>query len=812
LAAFAEAPVALAAALAAQRVIGTEAWELPEPPRVRMALHTGSVESRNGEYVGPVLNRAARVLAAGHGGQVLLSLATEQLVREHLPPETTLRDLGTHRLKDLSLPEQIFQVAVPDLPASFPALNTLDARHTNLPAQPTALIGREQEVVAVATLLRRSNVRLVTLTGPGGVGKTRLSLQAAAELVDDFAHGVYFVDLAPIREPSLVTSAIAATLRVRESGGQPLLAALKDYLRDKRLLLLLDNFEHLLDAASLVAELLAAAAQLKVLVTSREVLHLRGEKEVSVQPLALPNPAQLPPLEQLSQYAAVALFVERALDARPDFVLTNAHAPAVAEICARLDGLPLAIELAAVRLKLFTPEALLERLSSRLPVLTGGARDLPMRQQTMRATIAWSYDLLTDAEQALFRRLGVFVGGCTPEAIDAVCSFAGDASLGVQPEVAALVDKSLLRQIAMPEGETRFSPLETIREYAQEQLDASGEAQQMHLRHARYYLALSQQGVSDHIEFVGSWVHRLDREYDNLHAALVWSRRSASDAALALQLSGALIPLWRHRGFYRDAIAALEQALNQPRAGSSSVAIDGLEQIHRYMRRTLANLLAGTGNFSAAHIQFEQLLLRAREQGDTQLAGYMCERLGWLAREQGDSTTAWRWMTESLTIFRELGDARAIAGTLVSMAGIAIVEEDAGQVELLLAESRALAEHAAPDIYAWTLNHLGNAAQLRGDYTRAAQLHRDSLAVFPSDYHAGVRSAYHSLGESVLGLGQLEEAARWLRQGLALSRRLNARDTIAWCLAGLGSAAALNKEPERAARLWGAAEQLRQTI
>ncbi len=377
-----------------------------------------------------------------------------------------------------------FQVAVPDLPASFPALNTLDARHTNLPAQLTALIGREQEVVAVATLLRRSNVRLVTLTGPGGVGKTRLSLQAAAELVDDFAHGVYFVDLAPIREPNLVTSAIAATLRVRESGGQPLLAALKDYLRDKRLLLLLDNFEQVIDAAPVVAELLAAAAQLKVLVTSREVLHLRGEKEVSVQPLALPNPAQLPALEQLSQYAAVALFIERALDARPDFVLTNAHAPAVAEICARLDGLPLAIELAAARLKLFTPEALLARLGQRLPFLTGGPRDLPARQQTLRSTIDWSYELLDEDEQALFRRLGVFVGGCTLEAIDAVCTFADDASLGVQPEVAALVDKSLLRRIGMPDGETRFGLLETIRKYALERLMASEEAEQLRRRHA----------------------------------------------------------------------------------------------------------------------------------------------------------------------------------------------------------------------------------------------------------------------------------------------------------------------------------------
>src|SRR6266540_2097664 len=276
---------------------------------------------------------------ARHGGQVLLSLATEQLVREHLPPDAALRDLGTHRLKDLSLVEQIFQLVAPDLPATFPALNSLYARRTNLPAQPTAFIGREQDVAAIAALLRRTDVRLVTLTGPGGIGKTRLSLQLAAELIDDFPDGVYFVDLAPIREPTLVISAIVQTLGLREAGNQPLLAQLKEYLRDKRMLLLLDNFEQVLEAAPPLAELLSTASRLKLLVTSRENLHLRGEKDVVVAPLALPDRAALPPLDQLSHYAAVALFIQRALDARSDFQVTNANAAAVAEICYQLDGL-----------------------------------------------------------------------------------------------------------------------------------------------------------------------------------------------------------------------------------------------------------------------------------------------------------------------------------------------------------------------------------------------------------------------------------------------------------------------------------------
>jgi class 3 adenylate cyclase len=355
-AAFVRVLDALAAALEAQRALQTEPWGATGALHVRMALHTGAAEARDTDYVGPPLNRVARLCDAGHGGQVLLSLATEELVREQLPPEVALRDLGTHRLKDLTLPEQIFQVVCADLPAEFPPLTTLDPRQTNLPIQPTPLIGRERNVATVQELLR-GDARLVTLTGPGGTGKTRVALQVAVELLDEFRDGVWFVDLAPINDPTLVAAAIAHTLEVREAGSQALLDTLKAYLYTKQLLLLLDNFEHLLDAAPLVAELLTVAPHLKVLVSSRAVLHLRGEHEYGVPPLTLPDPHHLPPLERLSQYEAVQLFIDRAQAVQATFAVTNDNAAAIAEICVQLDGLPLAIELAAARIKLFPPVA-----------------------------------------------------------------------------------------------------------------------------------------------------------------------------------------------------------------------------------------------------------------------------------------------------------------------------------------------------------------------------------------------------------------------------------------------------------------------
>ena len=417
---------ALTAALAAQRALQAEAWGAIGPLRVRMALHTGVVEERDGDYFGLPLSRVARLLAAGHGGQILLSLATEELVREQLPPEVALRDLGVHRLKDLSLPEQIFQLVAPDLPSSFPPLQTLDAHRTNLPAQPTPLIGREREIAAMAALLRRADVRLVTLTGPGGTGKTRLALQVAAELLDDFADGVYFVNLAPISDPSLVATTIAQTLGVAEVASRPVEESLHAYLRAKQMLLLLDNFEQVLDAAPLVAELLAAAPGLKVLVTSRAVLHLYGEHEFAVPPLALPpttdnddrRPTTMPPINATQSRSTMRCGCSSSArrQSRPTSRSRTRTRRRWPRSATGWMGCRWRSSWRRRGSSCSRPRRCWHGWNSRLQLLTGGPRDLPARQQTLRNTIDWSYNLLDAGEQTLFRRLGVFVGGCTLEA------------------------------------------------------------------------------------------------------------------------------------------------------------------------------------------------------------------------------------------------------------------------------------------------------------------------------------------------------------------------------------------------------------
>jgi predicted ATPase/class 3 adenylate cyclase len=491
--AFTRATDAVAAAAAIQRALAEHAWPQGVSVRVRIGLHTGEPKLTADGYIGIDVHHVAHIMSAGHGGQILLSATTRQLVEQHLPVGTSLQDLGEHRLKDLQRPGHLFQVSLQDLPTTFPPLKTLNTHRTNLPIQPTPFIGREKEVAAVTQLLQRPDVRLITLTGTGGVGKTRLGLHVAAEVCDDFADGVFIVALAPVNDPTQVIPAIAQTLTISEASERPLFTLLQAFLKEKQVLLLLDNFEQVSDAAVMLAELLAACQGLKIMVTSREGLHVRAEREFVVHPLSVPILKHLPDLKALSHYDAVTLFIERAQVMKPDFSVTNANAPAVAAICAHLDGLPIAIELAAARVKHFSPQTLLARLEQGLSVISGGSRDLPARQQTLRGTIAWSYDLLPPDEQKLFRHLAVFVDGWNLEAAEAICMARGGLAEDMLEGMAELLDKSLLRQEEQAAGETRFWMLQTLREFGLEQLKSNGELESTREAHAEYYLQLAEE-------------------------------------------------------------------------------------------------------------------------------------------------------------------------------------------------------------------------------------------------------------------------------------------------------------------------------
>src|SRR5215203_4806389 len=568
--AFRTAPDALETSLFAQRtLLSEEGWpEETGPLRVRMALHAGSTEERDCDYFGPPVDRVARLLSAAHGAQVLLSLTAQELVRDQLPAGAAVMNLGEHRLKDLFRPERVFQLVAPGLPSEFPPLRTLESHPNNLPLQPTPLVGREREVEEISERLRSEQVHLLTLTGPGGTGKTRLALQAAADLLEEFEDGVFFVALATITDPELVPSTIAGPLGVKESAEQPLLETLKSFLQQKHLLLLLDNFEQVLEAAPLVGELVAADPKLKILATSRIPLRLYGEQEYMVPPLALPDPRVLPPLEVLAQYEAVRLFVERARAVKPDFEVTNESAPAVAEICARLDGLPLAIELAAARTKLLPPQALLSRLSNRLQLLKGGARNLPARQQTLRGTISWSYNLLNEEEKTLFWRLSVFSGGSTLEAIEEICDPEGD--IDVLEGVDSLVEKSLLRQEEGVGEEPRFVMLETVHEYAREKLEESGEAEKIKRAHAEHFLAMAEEANAElRGPEAAKGLERLEVEHDNMRAALSWAI-GRQKVELGLRLAGALWRFWSVRGHYGEGRRWLEGALVAGGRGSTA--------------------------------------------------------------------------------------------------------------------------------------------------------------------------------------------------------------------------------------------------
>jgi predicted ATPase/serine/threonine protein kinase/DNA-binding NarL/FixJ family response regulator len=724
-----------------------------------------------------------------------------------------------------------------------------------VPTSLTSFIGRQQDVATICALLMRPEVRLLTLTGPGGIGKTRLSLQVAAELAEQFADGVVFVNLAPLSDAEQVVPTIAQALGVREQGNRPLLDRLQDSLRDRQLLLLLDNFEQVLTAAVPVAELLAACPRLKIMVTSRVVLHVQAEREWAVSPLALPTPKELPNLEALSQCEAVALFIERAQAVRSDFALTAENAPAIAAICQQVDGLPLAIELAAGRSKLFSPQALLTRLENRLKLLVGGARDLPLRQQTLRGTIVWSYDLLDKDEKTLFRRLAVFVGGCTLEAAAAVCNALGDLEEDVLDGVARLVDKSLLRQEAQADGEPRLLLLETIREYALERLKASGETEVVRRQHALFFLAMAEEAQPKlHGPNQAAWVERLELEHDNLRAALNWALEEVADKQarerreVALRLSAALVAFWRRHGHYREGRTFLERALAQSEGASASLRAKVLG--------ATAYVAYRQGNLDRAEVLARQRLALDRELGDTRGIANCFFLLGTVAWMRGKIVEAITLSEERIRLMRPIGQPGEVANALFQLAWLVSVHGEYTRGQALFEEALVLFRKAGNELMVGAIlfesaewlfwSTLGDAATIRqrlqqgqalitkvgdplwsamsswlavlvalseGETARAFSLIKESLAIFREmDSRWHLARTLHILGRVEAQQGELTAARNSYQESLALCRQLGEKWIIPFNLEGLASIVAAQGELRWAAQLWGAAEALREGI
>ena len=717
--AFQSAPRAVAAAVAAQRALAGHRFRAGAEVRVRMGLHTGegrpAAAEAGADYVGIDVHRAARIAAAAHGGQILVSETTRGLVSDSLPGGVSLQDLGSHRLKDFAGTQRIHQLVIEGLRADFPPLKTLDRAPNNLPQQLTTFVGRDQ--VDQAAALLRDGVRLLTLTGPGGTGKTRLSIEVAGELGEVFPDGIYWVPLAAITDTGLVAPAIATSLGIHDAGTRPVAERVAEHLRDRTALLVLDNFEQLLPAAALVGDLLRAAPRLRVIASSRSPLRVYGEQEFPVPPLTLPDLGAGP--DVLAQSEAVRLFVERAIAIKPDFRVTAANARPIAEICARLDGLPLAIELAAARVKILPPEAILQRLGHTLDLLSSGSRDLPDRQRTLRGAIQWSYDLLEEPTRVLFARLAAFAGGAWLPEIEAVCGPDSD----VFEDLSTLVDQSLLRQRDI-DGEPRFVMLVTIREYALERLDATGEADAIRRRHAEAYLDVARRTQP---ELTGPrqrvLLDRLERDHDNLRAAMEWG--IAHEPSIAMRLVGSLWRFWHMRGHLDEAenvarrVLALtfDASLDRERL----LALDGAGGVS-YWR----------GEFAPTRERYQEALDIATRLGDRRQVAEQSYNLGFTYQvDRSDVPQAVRLAEAALSTFREVGDRPGTAKSLWSLSYALFQLDDRERSRPLLAECIGLMRELddlfglAWALHAQALNHMRD-----GFLERAHDSITESLRIF----------------------------------------------------------------------------------
>jgi predicted ATPase/class 3 adenylate cyclase len=761
--AFAESAAAVRAAVEGQRSLAANAWPADGEIKVRMGIHTGEPERHGDNYVGVDLNRVARIAAAGHGGQVLASAET-QASADVVGDGVGFADLGLHRLKDFVEPEHLYQVTAPGLREEFPPIHSIDTRPKRLPAQLTSFIGRDRELADVAGLVARE--RLVTLTGPGGSGKTRLAVAAADRLLPRFADGVFFVPLAMVDDPERVPAAIASALEVRESPEKPILEVIAEHLRDKTLLLVTDNFEHVVGAAPVLGGLLEQASQLSVLATSRELLHIKGEREYVVPPLPVPEAADA--AEALEANPCIQLFAERAAAVRPGFRLSPDNATVIAEVCRRLDGLPLAVELAAARVRILSPAELLARLDSRLAELRGGARDLPERQRTLRATIDWSHGLLELAEQRLFARLAVFAGGWTREAAEAIC--VGELGIEVLDGLESLVDKSLVKRMT-GEGEAiRFTMLETIREYAIERLEASSEAGRVRSLHMGFFRDLAQ-SAEPHLTGPdsGEWLARLSTEVPNVRSALRWALESpdAGDLEGGLLMAGALWRYWQLTGSLREADA-----------------------------------------------WFAQLIERAGRPGPVAARAKAMQGAGGIAYWQNDLARSRKLYEESVALYRQLDDRAGLASALNDLAYLPMLQGEIPLALQLFTEARDLFNELG-DTWLSALAEMNIASTnfFAGNLDAA----RETIeAVIPIIRERGDR---FWLTEAVTGLGQLEQltgryaAARGhYAESLQLALEAGTIPQVAMVLEPLSNVDAAEGNHRRAVELWAAAQAIKERV
>jgi predicted ATPase len=726
--------------------------------QVRCGMHAGVDERRDNDFFGSGVNRAARIMSVAHGGQVLLSQAVAALVGDRLPEDVSLRDLGSVRLRDLANPERVYQVVHPQLRQDFPALRSLEARPNNLPQQVSSFVGRERELADIRAQL--GNTRLLTLFGAGGLGKTRLSLQVAAEVLDDYPDGVWFVDLAPMTDERLVPQAAASVLGVKEEAGHPVLEALVKYVSDRNLLLILDNCEHLLHAcAVLAAQLLQSGPPLKILASSREPLHVSGEATYHVPSLSVPEPLTTITIPALAKYEAVRLFVDRARAVQPTFQITDANSRALVDICHRLDGIPLALELAAARVRALSVEEIAARLSDRLGLLTRGDRTALPRQQTLRASIDWSYDLLTDDERALLRRLSVFAGGWTLEAAEAVGADGDVEKAEILDLLTNLVEKSL---VTLEAERARYRLLETIREYTQERLDESGEHDQTCSRHLAFYVALAERAMPELVgPMQGDWFARLDLERENLIAAHAWCDRTRDGAELGLRLVHSAKLYWLNRGLlglrHRLTVEALARTGAQERNLARCRGLFGAGQVCCFM-----------GRFADATKYLEECLAIARELDDKGRIAAALQYLGMAALGEGDLATARGHLEEALALAQAHGNKRELAAAFNNLAQLDRAEGSLETAEPLYEKVLALA------------HELGD---------------RETIAI-----------ALLNLAMVAVGRRSPDRARRMLLEVIEIAEETGAKRVGQSGLEVCAGLASLNREYEVAARFYGAAE------